>query len=58
MISCRRPQHLREASIHRAVPVPRVLRIEATMMQYMVEQGVLKEALPVDDLFVPVEEFR
>ncbi|MDB5916695.1 MAG: 4,5-dihydroxyphthalate decarboxylase [Massilia sp.] len=28
----------------------------ATMMQYMVEQGVLKEEIPVDDLFVPVQE--
>jgi hypothetical protein len=28
----------------------------ATMMQYMVEQGVLKEEMAVDDLFVPVQE--
>jgi 4,5-dihydroxyphthalate decarboxylase len=30
----------------------------ATMMQYMVEQGVLKAELPVDDLFVPLEDIR
>jgi 4,5-dihydroxyphthalate decarboxylase len=28
----------------------------ATMMQYMVEQGVLEAELPVEDLFVPVDE--
>ena len=27
----------------------------ATLMQYMVEQGVLKEAIPVEDLFLPVK---
>lgn len=30
----------------------------ATMMQYMVEQGVLKTELPVDELFVPFEDVR
>jgi 4,5-dihydroxyphthalate decarboxylase len=25
-----------------------------TMMQYMVEQGILKEVMPVESLFVPV----
>lgn len=30
----------------------------ATMMQYMVEQGVLKAELPVDELFVPLDEIR
>jgi 4,5-dihydroxyphthalate decarboxylase len=30
----------------------------ATMMQYMVEQGVLAKELPVEDLFVPVGEGR
>ncbi len=30
----------------------------ATMMQYMVEQGVLGAALPVDELFAPLQDIR
>jgi 4,5-dihydroxyphthalate decarboxylase len=31
-------------------------RTLATLMQYMVEQGILKETIPVDDLFIPVND--